>query len=118
MPAAVLLHPERAVLNGYEHSHSAGVDFFEERQHWPMGEEGREIVTDRAEVAPFSIALVELLKVLHDRGVIAVSDWDRVVDALTDRADDDDVPPSHRAAIEELSETLRRHHPRSGGFQE
>jgi hypothetical protein len=83
-----------------------------------MGEEGREIVTDRAEVAAFTIALVELLKVLHDRGVIAVSDWDRVLDALTDRADDDDVPPSQKAAIEELSETLRRHHPRSGGFQE
>jgi hypothetical protein len=30
MPAAVLLHPEGAVLNGYEHSHSAGVEFIEE----------------------------------------------------------------------------------------
>jgi hypothetical protein len=83
-----------------------------------MGEEGREIVTDRAGVAAFTIAFVELLKVLHDRGLIAVSDWDRVVDALTDRADDDDMPPSHRATIEELSAgcpVTRRARPRSNG---
>jgi hypothetical protein len=30
MLVAVLLHPERAVLDGYEHSHSAGVEFIEE----------------------------------------------------------------------------------------
>jgi hypothetical protein len=60
-----------------------------------------------------TIAFVELVKILHEKRLVNVGDWDRLLEALDDLGD---ALPSQRGGIDQVADALRRPHPRAGGF--
>jgi hypothetical protein len=65
----------------------------------------------RAATAAHDVALWQLMKILHRKGVIDSEDWALVVEVLTGMSAAYEMKPSHRASFERLSQFLHKHRP-------
>ncbi|MHC2653434.1 hypothetical protein ACVMHY_006013 [Bradyrhizobium barranii subsp. barranii] len=67
---------------------------------------------ERSAAAGVSVAFIELLKILVERGVIQVSDWDSLIASLTDLGGAYETEAWQRASIERFAVSLRRFRPK------
>ncbi|MGL3210927.1 hypothetical protein [Bradyrhizobium sp. BR 1433] len=67
---------------------------------------------ERSAIAGVSVAFIELLNVLVERGAIQISDWDRIVETLTDLSGAYEMNAWQRSSVEHYAETLRRFRPK------